>query len=74
MTELSRANLKRAIVTRLDSIADEHRLGHQAAYANRYTMRSQFDAPIELMFEKDPRPSRIYGCWPRRLPPSRKAP
>lgn len=54
MTGLSRANLKRAIVTRLDSIADEHRLGHQAAYANRYTMRSQFDAPIELMFEKDP--------------------
>lgn len=54
MTENSRANLKRAIVTRLDSIAEEHRLGHQATYANRYKLRSHFDAPIELMFEKDP--------------------
>ena len=54
MTEGSRANLKRAIVSRLDSIAEEHRLGHQAAYANRYKMRSLHDAPIELMFEKHP--------------------
>jgi hypothetical protein len=54
MTEVSRANLKRAIVTRLDSIAEEHRLGHQAAYANRYKIRSHHDAPIELMFEKKP--------------------
>lgn len=54
MIEISRANLKRAIVTRLDSIAEEHRLGHQAAYANRYKMRSHYDAPIELMFEKRP--------------------
>lgn len=54
MTGVSRATLKRAIVTRLDSIAEEHRLGHQAAYANRYKMRSQYDAPIELMFEKHP--------------------
>ena len=44
MTEGSRANLKRAIVSRLDSIAEEHRLGHQAAYANRYKMRSLHDA------------------------------
>jgi len=54
MTEISRANLKRAIVTRLDNIAEEHRLGHQVAYANRYKLRSHFDAPVELMFEKDP--------------------
>ena len=54
MTKVSRANLKRAVVTRLDSIAEEHRLGHQAAYANRYKMRSHHDAPIELMFEKHP--------------------
>lgn len=54
MTDVARANLKRAIVSRLDSIAEEHRLGHQAAYANRYKMRSKFDAPIELMFEKEP--------------------
>ena len=52
MTQVSRANLKRAIVARLDSIAKEHRLGHQAAYANRYKMRSHRDAPIVLMFEK----------------------
>ncbi len=54
MTEISRTNLKRAIVARLDGIAEEHRLGHQAAYANRYKMRSHHDAPIELMFEKQP--------------------
>lgn len=54
MTELSRANLKRAIVNRLDAIAEPHRLGHQDAYANRYVTRSAHDAPVELMFEKDP--------------------
>lgn len=74
MTKVSRANLKRAVVTRLDSIAEEHRLGHQAAYANRYKMRSHHDAPIELMFENTPTPSRIYGCWPRRLPRSPRVP
>ena len=54
MTELSRPHLKRAIVARLDTVAREHRLGHQAIYANRYSMRSEHDAPMEVMFEKDP--------------------
>lgn len=54
MIELSRANLKRAILNRLDAVAEPHRLGHQDAYANRYSMRSDHDAPVELMFEKDP--------------------
>lgn len=46
-------NFKRAVIHRLDAVAREHRLGHQDAYANRYTMRSGHDAPVELMFEKD---------------------
>ncbi|KPP83622.1 MAG: hypothetical protein HLUCCO07_16295 [Rhodobacteraceae bacterium HLUCCO07] len=54
MTDLSRPHLKRAIVNRLDAVAREHRLGHQDAYANRYSMRSDDDAPVEMMFEKDP--------------------
>ncbi|ETD90852.1 hypothetical protein ACTTAL_07260 [Rhodobacter capsulatus] len=54
MTEISRANLKRAILARLDGFAREHRIGHQRAKANRYAMRSQNGAPIELMFEKEP--------------------
>lgn len=54
MTELSRPHLKRAIINRLDSIAEPHRLGHQDTYANRYSLRSDHDAPVELMFEKDP--------------------
>lgn len=54
MIELSRPHLKRAIVARLDAVAREHRLGHQNTYANRYSLRSDHDAPVELMFEKDP--------------------
>jgi hypothetical protein len=54
MTELSTPHLKRAIVNQLDGVARQHRLGHQDAYANRYTMRSDHDAPIEVMFEKAP--------------------
>ena len=54
MIELTRPQLKRAIVNRLDTVAEAHPLGHQDAYANRYKMRSANDAPVELMFEKDP--------------------
>lgn len=54
MTELSRPHLKCAILNRLDGVAADHRLGHQDVYANRYSMRSDHDAPVELMFEKDP--------------------
>ena len=54
MTELSRLNLKRFVMNRLDDVAQEHRLLHQEAYANRYSMRSGHDAPVEIMFEKDP--------------------
>lgn len=54
MVELSLPHLKRALINRLNAVAEEHRLGHQDAYANRYSMRSNHDAAIELMFEKDP--------------------
>lgn len=52
MTELSNPHLKRVILNRLDGVAKDHRLGHQDAYANRYSLRSDHDAPVELMFEK----------------------
>jgi hypothetical protein len=52
MTNISRVNLKRAILSRLDAVAEPHRLGHQDDYANRYVMRSDHDARVELMFEK----------------------
>ena len=54
MTEPTLAQLKTAITNRLGDVAGEHRLGHQDAYANRYSMRSDNDAPVELMFEKAP--------------------
>lgn len=43
---------KRAVVERLDREAKEHSAKHQAVYANRYVLRSQHDARVELMFEK----------------------
>lgn len=49
---LSRAALKGAVLDRLDILGREHPLGHQGAYANRYTLRSDHGAPIEVMFEK----------------------
>jgi len=52
MTDLSSVKLKQAIINRLDAVAAPHDLGHQGAYANRYTMRSEQSAPVELMFEK----------------------
>lgn len=54
MSDLSRPHLKRAIINRLGVVAGDHRLGHQDTYANRYSLRSDHDAPVELMFEKDP--------------------
>lgn len=49
---LSRAALKGAILARLDSLGREHPLGHQGAYANRYILRSDHGALVELLFEK----------------------
>lgn len=55
MTASSCQQLKRAVIARLDSVADEHHLRHQGARVNRYSMRSDHGAPIELMFEKGPK-------------------
>lgn len=52
MIDRDAAALKTAITMRLDAIAEEHRLKHQDSYANRYRMRSDHDAPVEIMFEK----------------------
>lgn len=49
---LSRAALKGAILACLDSLGSRHALGHQGAYASRYTLRSDHGATIEVMFEK----------------------
>lgn len=45
-------NLKRAVALRLGHEAKEHSKGHQALYANRYSMRSSDGTLVELMFEK----------------------
>ena len=50
---MNEEELKRRIVSRLDRKAKEHRMGHQARYANRYVLRSAGGAHIELMFQKD---------------------
>ena len=52
MTDKDAAALKTAITMGLDAVAKEHRLKHQDSYANRYSMRSANDAPVEIMFEK----------------------
>lgn len=52
MTDLPHTALKREIVRRLDLIAGPHKLGHQDVSALRYAMRSDHDAPVEIMFEK----------------------
>lgn len=50
--EIDLKNLKRAVVMRLDREAKKHSRGHQASYANRYSMRSADGMLVELMFEK----------------------
>ena len=52
MTDKDAASLKTAITMRLGAVAGEHRVKHQEGYANRYRMRSDHDAPVEIMFEK----------------------
>ena len=57
----SRAALKRAILARLDNLGREHPLGHQGAYANRYTLRSDHGEPVEVLFEKGDRtPANLW--------------
>lgn len=59
--EIDLKNLKRAVVMRLDREAKEHSKGHQANYANRYTMRSADGMLVELMFEKgDKSPANLW--------------
>lgn len=52
VADINLKNLKRAIIMRLDREATEHSKGHQASYANRYSMRSAEGMLVELMFEK----------------------
>lgn len=47
------APVKRAILTLLDAVADEHPLGHQPSKAARYVLLSRHGARVEIMFEKN---------------------
>ncbi|MFC3119572.1 hypothetical protein ACFOHS_20095 [Jhaorihella thermophila] len=61
-TPLSKDEIKRRVVARLDAIADVHPAGHQSTYANRYVYRAAGGTPIEIMFEKKaPEAPRICG-------------
>lgn len=53
MADTDLAALKLAVVMRLDSVGQEHSLGHQSRYANRYVLRSDDGMRVEVMFEKD---------------------
>ncbi|SHF39345.1 DNA polymerase III, epsilon subunit [Ruegeria intermedia] len=56
-TPLSKDEIKRLVVARLDAIASVHPAGHQSTYANRYVYRAAGGTPIEIMFEKGPKSS-----------------
>jgi len=58
---LARGALKRDILSRLDGLGREHSLGHQGAYASRYSLRSNNGAPVEVLFEKgDKSPANLW--------------
>jgi len=49
----ARAELKNAIIARLDAVCEMHSLGHQASKARRYVFRGSNGATAELMFEQN---------------------
>ncbi len=51
---LEKETLKAAAVALLDSLAEEHPLGHQPRKARRYVLRAPGGTPLEVMFEQDP--------------------
>lgn len=50
----TRAALKTAIVARLDAVCEEHEMGHQGAYANRYVFKGENGTTTEILFQKNP--------------------
>jgi hypothetical protein len=59
---IARAQLKKAIVALLDSLAEEHPLAHQNSKAARYVLVTLGGAHIELMFEKNDGVSANLWC------------
>ncbi|WP_245582975.1 hypothetical protein [Sediminimonas qiaohouensis] len=51
---MTREELRRACLMRLDECAMEHPLGHQGNKVARYVLRSKTGNAAELMFEKGP--------------------
>ena len=49
---MTKDELRRAILHRLDEVAVEHPAGHQGVYAARYLMRTRQGGSVELMFQK----------------------
>lgn len=61
MMSMDRTHLKSAIAAMLEVLATEHPLGHQEAYARRYTLITHAGKRIELMFERGPKaPANIW--------------
>lgn len=57
----SRAELKTAIINRLNAVCEEHRMGHQGAYANRYVFKGENGNTTEILFEKSDRaPANLW--------------
>lgn len=56
-----RSELKSAIIKRLDQVCQEHPMGHQGAYANRYIFRGENGTTTEILFEKSDRtPANLW--------------
>lgn len=51
----ARTTIKSAAVALLDTLAEEHGLGHQDVYARRYTITASGGQPLEVMFERGPK-------------------
>lgn len=66
---MTREALKTAILARLSAVADMHPMGHQASYANRYTLPVGTGATVELMFQKgENSPANLWVQRNRVLP------
>lgn len=56
-----RAELKSAIIDRLNAVCQEHPMGHQGAYANRYIFKGENGTTTEILFEKSDRtPANLW--------------
>ena len=53
---------KRTILGLLDTVADEHPLGHQPSKAAHYVLLSHHGARVEIMFEKNVNSPSNFWC------------